>query len=414
VTALAFPSAGTDDLKASLKASMRARKARALALVAPLLIFVALVFIGPIGLLLQRSAAVPDTGAALTHATQALAAWDGAELPPEAAWQALVLDLKAAQRAGTASKLASALNQDVSGARSLILKTAREAETMQAPFRAALLGVDGRWADPDIWGTLKRFGTGWTISYYANAVDLRVRGYDRIEAQPEGRRIYVALFARTLKIAGLVTLICLVLAYPLANLLASAGPRSANILMILVLLPFWTSLLVRTTAWIVLLQKQGVINDLLVWAGIIADGDRLALIYNQTGTLIAMSHVLLPFMVLPIYAVMKAVPPSYVRAAQSLGASPLTAFLRVYLPQTMPGVGAGVLLVFILAIGYYITPGLVGGDSGAMISNLIAYHIQKSLNWGLAAALSMLLLSGVLALYWLYDRMVGIDKLKLG
>ena len=211
-----------------------------------------------------------------------------------------------------------------------------------------------------------------------------------------------------------MTLICLVLAYPLANLLATVGPRWANILTILVLLPFWTSLLVRTTAWIVLLQKQGVINDLLVWAGIVADGDRLTLIYNQTGTLIAMSHVLLPFMVLPIYAVMKAVPPTYVRAALSLGAPPLTAFLRVYLPQTTPGVGAGVLLVFILAIGYYITPGLVGGDSGAMISNLIAYHIQKSLNWGLAAALSMLLLVGILALYWLYDRMVGIDKLKLG
>jgi len=414
VTTLVLPSAGTDDLKASLKASMRARKARALALVAPLLVFVALVFVGPIGLLLQRSVAVPDTGAALIDTAQALADWDGTGLPPEAAWQALVLDLKAAQEAGTASKLASALNQDISGARSLIIKAAREAGTLQAPFQAALMGLDERWGDPDLWGTLKRYAAGWTASHYANAVDLRIAGYDRIEAQPEGRRIYLALFARTLKIAGLVTLICLVLAYPLANLLATVGPRWANILTILVLLPFWTSLLVRTTAWIVLLQKQGVINDLLVWAGIVADGDRLTLIYNQTGTLIAMSHVLLPFMVLPIYAVMKAVPPTYVRAALSLGASPFTAFLRVYLPQTMPGVGAGVLLVFILAIGYYITPGLVGGDSGAMISNLIAYHIQKSLNWGLAAALSMLLLVGILALYWLYDRMVGIDKLKLG
>jgi putative spermidine/putrescine transport system permease protein len=413
VTALALPSAGTDDLKARLKASMRARKARALALVAPLLIFVALVFVGPIGLLLQRSVAVPDAGAALTNTAQALAAWNGTSLPPEAAWQALVLDLKAAQAAGTASKLASALNQDISGARSLILKAARDVDTLQAPFQAALTQLDDRWADPDLWGTLKRYASGWTMSYYANAVDLRVAGYDQIEPQPEGRRIYLALFARTVKIAGLVTLICLVLAYPLANLLAAAG-RWANVLMILVLLPFWTSLLVRTTAWIVLLQKQGVINDLLVWAGIVGDGNRLALIYNQTGTLIAMSHVLLPFMVLPIYAVMKAVPPTYVRAALSLGASPLTAFLRVYLPQTMPGIGAGVLLVFILAIGYYITPGLVGGDSGAMISNLIAYHIQKSLNWGLAAALSMLLLAGILALYWLYDRMVGIDKLKLG
>jgi len=188
-----------------------------------------------------------------------------------------------------------------------------------------------------------------------------------------------------------------------------------KLLAVIILLPYFLPNVVAGHMWALMLDPRlGVINDLLVWAGIVGDGDRLALIYNQTGTLIAMSHVLLPFMVLPIYAVMKAVPPTYVRAALSLGASPLTAFLRVYLPQTMPGVGAGVLLVFILAIGYYITPGLVGGDSGAMISNLIAYHIQKSLNWGLAAALSMLLLTGVLALYWLYDRMVGIDKLKLG
>ena len=217
-----------------------------------------------------------------------------------------------------------------------------------------------------------------------------------------------------MKVAGLVTAICLLLAYPVANLLAGLPPRKANLLMVLVLLPFWTSLLVRTTAWIVLLQKQGVINDILVGAGMVSDENRIALIYNQAGTLIAMSHVLLPFMILPIYAVMKTVPPTYMRAAASLGATPLTAFLRVYLPQTMPGVGAGVILVFILSLGYYITPALVGGDSGSLISNMIAYHMQKSLNWGLAAALSTLLLAGVLVLYWLYDRIIGINNLKLG
>jgi putative spermidine/putrescine transport system permease protein len=277
-----------------------------------------------------------------------------------------------------------------------------------------LVRLDERWADPAFWGTLKRLSGGWTLSYYANALDLRIIGYDRIERQPEGRRIYLALFGRTFKVASLVTLTCLLLAYPVANLLASVSARAANLLMVLILLPFWTSLLVRTTAWIVLLQKQGVINDIFVWAGIVGDEDRLALIYNETGTLIAMTHVLLPFMILPIYAVMKAVPPTYVRAALSLGASPLVAFRRIYLPQTMPGVGAGVILVFILAIGYYITPALVGGDSGALISNLIAYHIQKSLNWGLAAALSTLLLICVLSLYWLYDRIIGVDNLKLG
>ena len=169
--------------------------------------------------------------------------------------------------------------------------------------------------------------------------------------------------------------------------------------MIMVLLPFWTSLLVRTTAWIALLQKEGVINDFLVLVGVIGEDGRLGMIHNATGTLIAMTHILLPFMILPLYSVMKTIPPSYMRAAKSLGASPPLAFARVYLPNTIPGIGAGGILVFILAIGYYITPELVGGTSGTFISNRIAYHISSSLNWGLAAALGVLLLALIMALY---------------
>ena len=184
--------------------------------------------------------------------------------------------------------------------------------------------------------------------------------------------------------------------------------------MILVLLPFWTSLLVRTSAWIVLLQQQGVINDMLVWLGLVANEARLQMIFNQTGTMIAMTHILLPFMILPLYSVMKTIPPYYVRAAKSLGATNWTAFWRVYFPQSTPGIGAGAILVFILSIGYYITPELVGGTSGVFISNRIAFHITNSLNWGLAAALATLLLALVMILYWLYDRLVGIDNVKLG
>ena len=184
--------------------------------------------------------------------------------------------------------------------------------------------------------------------------------------------------------------------------------------MILVLLPFWTSLLVRTTSWIVLLQSQGVVNDVAVASGIIDDSSRLQMIYNQTGTIIAMTHILLPFTILPLYSVMRPIDPSYVRAARSLGASSWTAFRRVYLPQTVPGIGAGALLVFILAVGYYITPALVGGSDGQLISNLIAFHMLSSFNWSLAAALATLLLAGILLLYWLYDRLVGLDNLKLG
>ena len=184
--------------------------------------------------------------------------------------------------------------------------------------------------------------------------------------------------------------------------------------MILVLLPFWTSLLVRTSAWIVILGKNGVLNDLLVFLAIVGDEGRLEMMFNRIGVVVAMTHILLPFMILPLYSVMKTISPSYTRAARSLGATPITAFIRVYMPQTVPGVGAGSILVFIVAVGYYITPALIGGQSGQMISNLIAYHMQSSLNWGLAAALGALLLMGVLALYWLYNKVVGIDNMKLG
>ena len=182
----------------------------------------------------------------------------------------------------------------------------------------------------------------------------------------------------------------------------------------MVLLPFWTSLLVRTTSWIVLLQRNGVVNDLLVTLGLLSDNGRIQMIYNQTGTLIAMTQILLPFMILPLYSVMKTISPSYMQAARSLGATPATSFLKIYMPQTVPGIGAGCLLVFILSIGYYITPALVGGQKGQLISNFIAYHMKSSLNWGLAAALGAILLVAVLILYWLYNKLVGVDNMKLG
>jgi putative spermidine/putrescine transport system permease protein len=203
------------------------------------------------------------------------------------------------------------------------------------------------------------------------------------------------------------------LAFPVAHLLATLPMAKSSLLMIFVLLPFWTSLLVRTTSWIALLQEQGIVNDTLVWMGVLTEDNRLAAMYNMTGTIVAMSHVLLPFMILPLYSVMKVIPPSYARAARSLGATSWTTFRRIYLPQTLPGIAAGSLLVFILAVGYYITPALVGGADGQLISNLISFHMNKS-NWSLAAALAAMLLAAILVLYWLYDRLVGIDRLKLG
>ena len=269
------------------------------------------------------------------------------------------------------------------------------------------------WADPETWATVKRFSGSYTSGYFLNAADARL-GADGIEARPDNERIYIFLFERTLFLSIVITVACLLIGYPVAFLLGTLPIRTSNMLMVLVLLPFWTSLLVRTSAWKVLLQQQGVINDTLVFVGLVADDGRLAMINNQTGTIIAMTHILLPFMILPLYSVMRTIPPSYMRAAKSLGATDWTAFWRVYFPQSVPGIGAGAILVFILSIGYYITPELVGGTSGTFISNRIAYHISSSLNWGLAAALGMVLLVLVLILYWIYDRIIGIDNVKLG
>ena len=222
------------------------------------------------------------------------------------------------------------------------------------------------------------------------------------------------LFRRTLWVAAGVTIACGLLGFPVAYLLAHVSVRVSNMLLIVVLLPFWTSLLVRTTAWIALLQQNGVVNDTLVALHIIGENGRLEMMYNMFATLVVMTHVLLPFMILPLFSVMKGINPNFTRAALSLGATPWTAFWKVYFPQTIPGLGAGCLLVFILAVGYYITPALVGGQSGQLISNIIAFHMQKTLNWPLAAAIGTILLLGVLALYWLYNRLIGIDKMKLG
>ena len=294
----------------------------------------------------------------------------------------------------------------------------REAqETLQAlppvDFRSGFMSIDEDWGANATWRVIKVYSPTVTTGYFLNAVDMQ-KGVDGVEPRPENQQIYIMLFQRTLIMSLAITVSCILLGYPIAWILANLPTRQANLLLILVLLPFWTSLLVRTSAWKVMLQQQGVVNDVLVWLGMVADDSRLIMMNNQTGTIIAMTHILLPFMILPMYSVMQTIPPTYLRAAKSLGATNWTAFWRVYFPQSVPGIGAGSILVFILAIGYYITPEIVGGTTGTFISNRIAYHISSSLNWGLAAALGSILLGAVLILYWAYDKIVGIDNVKLG
>jgi putative spermidine/putrescine transport system permease protein len=276
-----------------------------------------------------------------------------------------------------------------------------------------LIDIDKKWGDVTTWAVIKTHSVKITNGYFLNAIDMQ-RTPEGAQTQPEDKRILIKLFQRTLFMSLMITVSCILLGYPVAWLLANLPARTANILMILVLLPFWTSLLVRTSAWKVMLQQQGVINEVLVWIGLVADDARLVMINNQFGTIVAMTHILLPFMILPMYSVMQTIQPTYLRAAKSMGATNWTAFWRVYFPLSVPGIGAGSILVFILAIGYYITPEIVGGTKGVFISNRIAYHISSSLNWGLAAALGTILLGVVLLLYWCYDKIVGIDNVKLG
>ena len=499
-------------LKRSLARALRMQKLRALALIAPLLIFVLVTFIAPIADMLGRSIQndiVPDT---LPETIAVLGDWDASSgtAPSEAIYAAFYLDLVLAEEKKEHTKLGTRLNYEKTGLSSLFRKTGRKAgrfdtDNYTKAFikldpswkdpaswvammakdanRAALpltartwdrwaafvtsegddpgdekvedflftalyldltsgaagSGADARitaaaaaaadippvslkdefekadkdWVDPDVWQTIQTFSSRYTNGYFLNAVDLQ-KGPDGIEARPENQQIYMMLFKRTLFMSLVITGSCIALGYPVAWILANLPSRTANLLMILVLLPFWTSLLVRTSAWKVMLQQQGVINDVLVWLGLVADDSRLVMINNQFGTIVAMTHILLPFMILPMYSVMSTIPPSFVRAARSLGATNWTAFWRVYFPQSVPGIGAGSILVFILSIGYYITPEIVGGTTGTFISNRIAYHISSSLNWGLAAALGTILLVVVLVLYWAYDRIVGIDNVKLG
>lgn len=512
-------------LHKSLAKALRREKRRALVLIAPLLIFVIVTFLSPIGDMLFRSvenSIVPDT---LPGTTRVLQSWDsqGTEVPSEEVYATLADDMMLAQELKIHTRLGSRLNYDQPGIASVFRKSGRKIKDLdtdvhpnsftefnqawatpagwsalrnsalwpqafpatataynnwtrfvrsdegddtdlstltpygftysalyydvkdltdqqwnqltssgddtlsalftglqsasanfpEANFKAQFLDLEKGWGKLENWQTLYRLSPKYVDSYYWASID-RESTIDGVVHKPEKERIYVTLFLRTFMMSGLITLMCILLGYPIAYLLATLPTRTSNLLMILVLLPFWTSLLVRTSAWKVLLQQQGVINDLLVWAGLIGDDNRLALINNMTGTVITMTHILLPFMILPLFSVMKTISPTYVRAAKSMGATDWTAFRRVYFPNTIPGIGAGSILVFILSIGYYITPELVGGTKGVFISNRIAYHISSSLNWGLAAALASILLVAVLILYWAYDRIVGIDNVKLG
>lgn len=409
--------AGGELLKTSLRRSMRRQKLRALGAVAPLFVFILITFALPIGDMLFRSVQnelVPNT---LPRSTAMLQDWDSAkqELPGEEVFAAMVEDLKEAQAARTHAKVGVRLNNELPGMASMFRSSGRKVKRIkEAPFKEALIKAHKGWADPDTWKVIRLFSGRYTDGYFLAAVDAKRTVDGDLAFEDPEKRIYMPLLWRTILLSLFITFMTFVLGFPIAYLLATIPVRYSNLLLIMVLLPFWTSLLVRTTSWIALLQREGVINDFLVVVGLVSEDGRLTMIHNATGTVVAMTHILLPFMVLPLYSVMKTISPTYMRAALSMGARPPRAFLRVYFPLTRPGIGAGGILVFILAIGYYITPALVGGTSGTFISNRIAFFISLLPNWGLASALGVILLGIVLALYLLYDKIIGVENMKFG
>ena len=444
-------------LKESLRKSLRRSKIRSFLLLLAPLLFLLIMFVGPIGSLLTRSVDDMEINKVLPQTFAQYELWeDKSVIPNEEMFAAVINDIRVTHKLENSEgknigknllgKAGTRMTYEFSGWRSLLLKTVKSATkvnkrskeeikpyTWEAPYKEKMIKRDKRWGKVEFWQSLGAMKDPYTMGYYLNAVDLRYDANKNIIEKPDHLKVYKTIWMRTLQVSLMVTIFCLFLAYPVSYLLATLPMRTSNLLMICVLMPFWTSLLVRIVAWMIMLQQNGVVNDTLVgilpcFEGMInlpffgetnidlcfSDEDRIPMMYNFTGTIIVMTQVLLPFMILPIYSVMRGIPPSYMKAAQNLGATPTRAFIRVYMPQSVPGIGAGCILVFIVAIGYYITPELVGGKDGLMIGNFVAREMQKTLNWGLAAAMGAMLLAAVLMLYWAYDRLIGIDNLKMG
>ncbi len=401
-------------LKASLQKSLRQNKLRAMLLAGGPLLFLVFLFIIPIGNMLVRSVDDSLINRVLPTTIEAFEAWDKTSEPPEALYSAFINDVRVADKIDV-GKVSTRMNYAKPGWKSLVKRTARKIKKFgDSDHKAEMIKIDKRWADKEFWLSIGIMKDSTTFGYFLNAVDKTYDFDKNVIDVDEKRKVYNILWYRTLMVSFIVTIACLLLSYPVAYLLATLPMRISNLLMICVLMPFWTSLLVRIVAWMIMLQQNGVVNDTLVAAGILSDEGRLSMMYNFNGTVIVMTQILLPFMILPLYSVMKTIPPTYMKAAQNLGATPTMAFIRVYMPQTIPGIGAGCILVFIVAIGYYITPELVGGKDGRLIGNMVAYHMQRSLNWGLAAAMGTILLIAILFLYWMYDKIIGIDNMKMG
>ncbi|QJQ52216.1 MULTISPECIES: ABC transporter permease [Vitreoscilla] len=381
------------------------KKTRAYLLIAPLILFILTFFIWPITVVMKQSVSDDAVLVVLKETTDIIGNWDKQSPPTLEMKQGLVTDLKAETDQQKIGDMVRKLNSEQPGFRTLFTKTLNVVKASDTP--PDLETIDKRWSEPQYWHAIDKLSSPVTDRFLLAAVDMERNVEGKIVSMPDGKSANQEMLLRTFWIAALVTIFCVLIGYPYAVLLASSSGWTKAILFGAVLLPLWTSLLVRTAAWFILLQDNGLINGVLTTLGLAAEP--LQLIFNRTGVVIAMTHVLLPFMVLPIYSVVSNIPKNLMPAAASLGAAPWRAFLKVLLPLSLRGILSGMLLVFMTAIGYYITPALIGGASDQMISSVIAYYAMGAANWGMAGALGMVLLVACLILYFVYARMTD-DK----
>lgn len=381
------------------------KSAQALALLAPLLLFLVGFFVWPLAIMMNQAVTDPAVLRLLPRTAEAASGWDPRTQPTGAMKEALVADLQTANDAQAVGDMVRRLNSAQPGFRTLMAKTLSAIQ--KANPAPDLTQIDDRWQKPQYWLAIVGALSPVTDRNLLAAVDLTRDASGDVAAMPPGASANRGIMLRTFWIAALVTFAAAMIGFPYAMLAASASGWKRNILLAAVLLPLWTSLLVRTAAWFILLQDKGLINETLVGLGIISGP--VPLIFNRAGVVIAMTHVLLPFMVLPIYSVLISIPKNLMPAAASLGAHPFRAFIRVLLPLSLRGLASGALLVFMSAIGYYITPALIGGAGDQMISSVIAFYALGTANWGMAAALGLVLLLVTITLYAVYGWLSSDD-----
>ncbi|UCI32063.1 ABC transporter permease [Mesorhizobium sp. B4-1-4] len=384
-------------VRSSIRSDNNRRAARAALPAAPLLIFLLLFLVIPIGSVVHTAISDGEIAKALPLTTQTLQAWGGDDLPATATFMTLGQELEAAGHVGSVRPLARRLGYELAGGASAIF-SAQQALSQDfdradpKAWKAQLIQADAAWGQGGVWSIIKHHDSHYSAFYLRWATGFPVKIEADGSLSQESRYDFRSIYLRTILISLVVTGLTIVIGYPVAYVIANASGRTAAVLLFFILLPFWTSLLVRTMSWIVFLQTNGVLNNALAGTGL--SSEPLPLLYTRMATIIAMIQIQLPFTVLPMISVMRAIPANHVKAARSLGAGPLLAHATIFLPQAVPGIAAGGLLTFVLCLGFYLTPALVGGPSDQMVSFFIARFTNEDLNWGLASALSVVLILG--------------------